>query len=323
SGGSGGSGGGGSGGGGTQGCVAGPPATVVANLRSVSQLAVDDHWVYYIDEGPTSLWRTAKDGSGTPERVAFLGTFNDDVYAWDYAVDASTIYVMHYGRAGMTLSPGSVDYYDKSLALVRHVDAAPAPGDCHTPLLKNITVAGGDLYWLQSNGTRAATCPNAPDEIRRVPAGSSRVDAITAGSDKGGVTGIFADGAHVFWSDADGISRIGRAGGAREIIAPGYGARMASDGNNLFVEATSGSVERIAAPNVYATIYDHPFADMENDGAHLYVATGSVKGGGAVLRMNGDGSGMATLAAVNAFTLAVDDSSVYFAEDTVIEKTCK
>jgi hypothetical protein len=334
SGGSGGSGGGGAGGGGSGGggsggsgggmaCDAPTPVTVVANLPGTpDHLAVDDRWVYYIDLGSASLWRILKDGSGAPERIAFLGATNE-VAAWDYAVDATTIYVMQFGRAGATLEPGSVSYLDKSLHTVRTVYASSAPGDCHTPTLLNIAVANGDVYWLQSNGSRASDCAPVPDDIMRVPAGSSTPQRLTSGSTNGGITGIFADAYHLFWSDSDGILRIGRTGGAREILAPGYGARMTSDGNNLFAEATSGAVERISAPGAYATIYNGPLADMESDGTHLYVSAGTVKGGGSVLRMNGDGSSQTVLAPVNSFTVTVDDRYVYFDDGPTIKKLCK
>ncbi|MCU1280654.1 MAG: hypothetical protein JWM53_4200, partial [bacterium] len=98
---------------------------------------------------------------------------------------------------------------------------------------------------------------------------------------------------------------------------------MTSDGNNLFAEDGSGGVERIAAPNAFSTIYGAPFADMQNDGTHLYVATGRVAGGGAVLRMNGDGTSVTTLASENAFSIGVDDRYAYFSLDHTIRRVCK
>ena len=79
-----------------------------------------------------------------------------------------------------------------------------------------------------------------------------------------------------------------------------------------------------ACAKSYATIYGM-FDDAQHDGAHLYVTTGSVLyGGGSVVRMNGDGSDVTTLAPVNAFTLAVDDRYVYFdASVSTIAKVCK
>jgi hypothetical protein len=220
---------------------------------------------------------------------------------------------MNYGRAGMSLDPGGVSFFDKSGTFQRSI-TAQSPYPCHTPLLWRIAVVNREVYWLQQNGWRYPCSGAEPDNIVWLHAADSSQEVLEATPAPG--RALLADGSHIFWTDANATWRAARTGGPPEQLAPIGGSFLASDGNALFV-GRDGVIERITAPGAHTAVFTGAYNDLFVDGAQLYVATN-----GGVVRQNGDCSGAMTVAAGGASSVTVDDRYVYFGA-TQIMRACK
>ncbi|MCA1664392.1 MAG: hypothetical protein LC659_09020, partial [Myxococcales bacterium] len=160
-----------------------PAPTSVTPVASgiAGPLHVDERDVYFLGGHPTALQAAPKSG-GSARLIAYVGTMQNDEWANDFAVDATTIYIMSYGRNDVSPDNGSVTYVDKSGGPSRTIDVANIR--CRASFLLHLAVSNGNVYWAQDNSrasdpsvcTPAATTPM----IGWVPSGAASEQTLVA-----------------------------------------------------------------------------------------------------------------------------------------------
>jgi hypothetical protein len=283
-------------------------------------LRADDRDVYFLGGHPTALEAAPKTG-GSARMIAYVGTTQNDQWANDFAVDATTIYIMNYGRNDVSPSNGSVVYVDKASGASRSV--AVADIQCRASFLLHLAVSNSDVYWVQDNSRASdpSVCTPAPTTsmIGWVPAGAASEQTLVAETSHAPARALVADHSHVFFADDAGVWRVAKSGGTPELLSRDTdGHALATDGNSLFV-ARAASVYAISAPLVEAPIYDEAnVTELASDGHALWVA-----GDNGVARVSPDGRARTVVTPDAASGVTVDDRYVYFATGGGLFKACK
>jgi FG-GAP-like repeat len=329
-------------------CSLANPLLVAAAIPGAAiDLEVDDRYVYFTGPTPAGLYRVSKDG-GTP--VLFKQVPEPDAgnTRFDYAVDASTVYVMLFGRDDAAPSDGGVYLLGKD-GSDRGFISAHRPGDCHTTFVHEIAVGGdGELYWLQSATSRPnppGACPEVAPRIARIAPGATQATILAPVTPESGH--LLADAFHAFWSSEESIWRIPRTGGPPErLLRSSVGCSsgesgctlaldMAIDANSVYwTSDANGTREtnRIDAPGVSVEIFPDVLGSLRTDGSFLYGWVARTGPGEAanLVRMKPSGHGQRVLRKGRGSEggVAVDDRFVYYTSSDLsfrpqIVKACK
>ena len=281
----------GTGGGAPIGCGAGIPAHPAITLTPTSDLgvylAVDATSIYWVG---THVWKLPKSG-GTPVALAPPPTGTSPfriLVAADnvYWGDNDGVHVIPAGGGTPVLIDGSYGY---GLA----VDAA-------------------NLYWTTK------------DRVMKAPLGGGAPTQITSLTYPGG--NIAVDATRAYWDSQIGpIQSAPLAGGPVVTLAPLQGTKiygLAVGGGQVYWGGINMGLGSLPVGGGTVTYRGTTAAGVVVDGGDVYWADPAL---GAVCKMALGGGDATTLAAGEQvpFHLAVDDTDVYWSDQTGIRKTAK
>jgi hypothetical protein len=317
-------------------CPTAGPAVVASGLNGdPSQPQVDDQFVYYLDNPGVTLFRVPKTG-GTPTEIDSIA--RDTVTTRDYrvAVDASRIYFMDAGifEAHGEIASGAVRVYDKTGALLYTIapESMFPQGGCHLPVLSDLALGPtGVLYWIQAElRLGAVNCPIVnSDGIFAISPGAT--EATLIGYTIGRASRLLASADHQFWKDDGGIwtapGLVDDFANLDPVSQPLLA--MARDASSIYytrTDAGNPGTFRIEGAGRTTKINEAPFLDLVTDGTFIF---GNVPRSGSpkysLDRMKPNGHGMVLLARSDGGGIAVDETYVYYFDNTThrLLKTCK
>lgn len=278
------------------------PDTLAQTSTLTTCLAVDASFVYWSDATP-SIQKVPIAG-GAAQQVAAIGTKSACV-----AVDATGVYWVESGGDSDTVMKAPI------------AGGAPSPLASGQHLLKGapLVAAAGAVYWI-TDVYGNVDAYNGKNAVVRVPTAGGPVEIVT-GEVMGNPGGLAVDDTSVYYSDQSGTF-------ARLLAMPAsvvsfgqsalHGNAIALGAGHLAMNEISGigmgDVAVFRTDGNGRTVVSQSLAQpLAVDDRGVYI-----DGGGRLVRLSLDGSGMTELAEQSPRAVALSADHVYFTDGTAI-----